>query len=155
MEYKSAFSCISPLTRLDDIEEIVSDSLDQSLHSSFVKGKLNPPYSSHSYSKIFDVYTILNQSLSPPPPGLDNAICSCPQFDGSHTIQREFPPGLASFPEGFRRWLRCFVHPMLLPIPSPLPLPNLSKPQSGWEVNLNGDVFLNELDPCKWTQEML
>ena len=44
---------------------------------------------------------------------------------------------------------------MPLPIPSPLPLPNLSKPQSGWEVNLNGDVFLNELDPCKWTQEML
>src|ERR1700677_707399 len=44
---------------------------------------------------------------------------------------------------------------MLLPIPPSLPLPNLSKPQSGWEVNLNRDVFLNELDPRKWTREML
>ena len=100
MEHKSAFSCISVLTWLDDVEEIVSDILDQSLHHSFVKSNLTPPHSSHYYLGIFDVYTILNQSLSPPPSGLDNAIHSHPQFDGGLSGEGPVPAQLGSVSTG-------------------------------------------------------
>src|SRR5260370_39142229 len=99
------------------------------------------------------MYAILNKSLSPLPPGLDDAICSCPQIDdapGAHN----YPPEFESFPTGFQHWLQCFVHLMPSPIASPLPLPSLSHPQHGWVVNLTGDVFLNELDQSKCTGEM-
>ncbi len=101
LEYKSALPCISVLSWLDVVEEIVSDSLDQSLQGSFEKSELGIPYSSHYYWGIFDMYAILNQSLLPPPPGLDHAIRSHPQFEGGPTIHPDSPPELAGFLVGF------------------------------------------------------
>ncbi len=104
LDHKSALSCCLCWGWFDYVEEIVSDSQNQSLWGLCAKSNLAIPYTSHYYYGIFDVYAILNKSLSPQPAGLNDAICSCPQFDdvpGAHN----YPPEFTSFPDGFQCWL--------------------------------------------------
>src|SRR5260370_40265444 len=129
LDYKSVISCLSCWAGSDFVEEIVSDKIDQSLWGIYTQSKFTIPYSTHYYLGIFDMYAILNKSLSPPPAGLHDAIRSCPQFDDVPGVHN-YPPEFEGFPTGFRHWLRCFVCPILLPIPYPLPLPSLSHPSA-------------------------
>ena len=153
LNHRSALSCCLCWGQFDFVKEIMSNSPNQSLWGSCTKSKFNAPYTSHYYFGIFNMYTILKKALSPLPAGLNDAICSHPQFDDTPGVHN-YPPEFESFPTGFRCWLQCFIQLMPSPIPSPLPLPSLSHPQHGWAVNLTGDVFLNELDQSKWTEEM-
>jgi hypothetical protein len=141
---------LSGAERIPKVEEVISPVVDHSLDGTFQGCKLDSPYSAHYYHAVFEVYVVPSQILIPRP-GLQQAINSCEQSDSEL-----FPPQYNQFPHGARRYLRCLVHPMPLPIPSPEFIPfAYSDSKAGWTVGKTfGEVFLKRLDPSEWTKSM-